>query len=116
MLTILAWGVMAVFGHSLWWLGLGIVMLDVGASATHIAKQTTLFALKPGNRTRFITVYIVGQSLGGGLLALLTGMAWARGGWLGVCILGAATTILALIVNSVPAGRCPLRDCFRSLR
>ena len=46
-----------------------------------------------------VTVYIVGQYVGGGLLALLTGIAWAHGGWTGVCLLGMGTTTLALVVN-----------------
>ena len=98
-LTIAAWALLAAFGHSLICLGVGIVMLDVGASAAHIAKQTTLFALEPGNRTRMVTIYIVGQYVGGGLLALLTGIAWAHGGWISVCVLGMGTTTLALAVN-----------------
>ena len=98
-LTIAAWALLAAFGHSLICLGVGIVMLDVGASAAHIAKQTTLFALEPGNRTRMVTIYIVGQYVGGGLLALLTGIAWAHGGWISVCLLGMGTTTLALAVN-----------------
>lgn len=98
-LTIAAWAVMVTCDRSLAGIGLGIVMLDIGASAAHIAKQTTLFGLEPANRTRMVAVYVVSQYLGSGLLALLTGFAWAYGGWSGVCILGLCTTTVALAVN-----------------
>jgi predicted MFS family arabinose efflux permease len=100
-LTVAAWFELSLLGNSLAGIGAGIVMLDIGASAAHIAKQTTLYALEPGNRTRFVTVYVVSQYLGAGLLALLTGLAWAHGGWLGVCALGVVTTMIALAVNTV---------------
>jgi predicted MFS family arabinose efflux permease len=100
-LTMGAWCIFLFFSHSLGAIGLGIVLLDIGASSTHIAKQTTLFALRSENRTRIVTIYIVGQYVGGGLLAFLTGLAWAHGGWPGVCWLGLATVTLALALNSV---------------
>jgi predicted MFS family arabinose efflux permease len=100
--TIISWGVMATFGRSLIGIGLGIVMLDIGASGANIAKQTTLFKLASSERTRFVTVYVVGQYVGAGLLALLTGVVWTHGGWTSVCFLGLGTTALALVINSVP--------------
>lgn len=101
-LTIAAWAVMRVFGHSLPALALGVVLLDIGASSVHIAKQSALLTIGGVQRSRMLTVYIVGQYIGGGLLAALTGLAWSQGGWRAVCFIGIATVSVALIVNSLP--------------
>lgn len=101
-LTIAAWVLMTIFSHSLAALALGVVLLDVGASSVHIAKQAALLTIGGAQRSRMLTVYVVGQYIGGGLLAALTGLAWSQGGWRSVCLIGIATVTAALIVNSLP--------------
>jgi len=103
-LTMLAWLFMAFFGSAMWGLCVGIVLLDIGASSTNITKQATLFALATESRTRRMAIYIVGQYVGAGVLALATVATWAHGGWFWVCMLGTVTTGLALLANCFDPG------------
>ncbi|HEY4186573.1 MAG TPA: MFS transporter [Polyangia bacterium] len=81
-----------VFGagaHSLVRLGLGVVLLDAGVQASHLANQTIVFGLNPTLRNRLNAVYMVTYFVGGALGTAAAALAWERAGWTGVSILGA---------------------------
>ena len=90
--------VLWLLGHSLWGIALGVVLLDVGAQANHISNQTRVFALKPEARNRLNTLYMVTYFTGGATGAWAGTTAWTRWGWLGVCAVGAAMSLLALVL------------------
>jgi predicted MFS family arabinose efflux permease len=99
-LTMIAsWAVFAVAGH--WIIGLvaGVILLDLGVQAGHVANQTRIYALIPEARSRLNTVYMVSYFVGGALGSALGAMGWVRWGWTGVCVAGVAQGLVALGVR-----------------
>ena len=97
--------VLGLLGRWLWGIALGVILLDLGAQANHISNQTRVFALRPEARSRFNTVYMVSYFVGGAAGSWLGTAAWARFGWMGVCAVGAALSLLALIALGVGSAR-----------
>jgi predicted MFS family arabinose efflux permease len=93
-----SWAVLAAGGSSVIALIIGIAVLDLGAQALHISNQSAIYTLRPEARSRLTTAYMVSYFLGGAVLSALTSTLYASGGWSGVCLLGAATAGLALVV------------------
>jgi predicted MFS family arabinose efflux permease len=102
----LSFAVLAGLGHSLWGIGLGVVLLDLGAQANHISNQTRVYALRPEARSRLNTLYMVTYFAGGALGSWAGTSAWSRWGWWGVCACGAALSLAGLVLLRVaaPAG------------
>jgi predicted MFS family arabinose efflux permease len=107
-LTVAAWAVM-VFVPNMIGIVTGIVLIDLGASASDVSNRTIIFRLHPDIRTRLMAVYSIGMFFSGGVLSLLTTILWAHAGWLGVCLLGAGVTSLAFLAN-LRAGRAMSSD------
>jgi predicted MFS family arabinose efflux permease len=83
----------AVFGAgraSLVALGFGVVLLDAGVQASHLANQTIIFGLSPAQRNRINAVYMVSYFIGGAAGTIAAAAVWERWGWTGVCALGVA--------------------------
>jgi predicted MFS family arabinose efflux permease len=96
-LVVVAFAVFGAFGSSLIAVGLGVVLLDAGAQASHLTNQTTIFGLAPDERNRINAIYMVAYFLGGSLGTAVAGQAWQYGGWSAVCIAGAAFAALAML-------------------
>ncbi len=94
--TIASWVVFGIAGYSLVGLIAGVILLDLGVQAGHVANQTRIYALIPEARSRLNTVYMVSYFLGGALGSALGAAGWAMWGWKGVCIAGAAQGAAAL--------------------
>ena len=94
-----AFAMMALAPESLWVLGLGAVVFDLGVQASLIAHQTLIYGLEPAARSRLngvlFTVVFIGMASG----AVLGSQALARFGWTGVCVLGTVAALGALIVG-----------------
>ena len=86
-------------GYQLWGLVAGVILLDLGVQAGHVANQTRIYALIPEARSRLNTVYMVTYFLGGALGSALGAYGWARWGWSGVCVAGAMQLIVALAIR-----------------
>jgi MFS family permease len=97
-LTVLAWAVM-LFVHNMIGVVIGIILIDLGASASDVSNRTIIFRLHPDIRTRLMAVYSIGMFFSAGVLSLLTTILWAHAGWLGVCLLGLGATSLAFLAN-----------------
>lgn len=52
-------------------------------------------------RNRINTVYMVSFFLGGSLGSFLGSSAYSNFGWVGVCIFGISTQIIALIIHKI---------------
>jgi predicted MFS family arabinose efflux permease len=85
--------------HSIAGLIVGVILLDMGVQATHISNQSIIFALKPEARNRINTIYMVSYFIGGSTGTLLASMIWKNYQWDGVCAIGIALSIIALIVH-----------------
>lgn len=83
----------------------GIVALDLGVQGLHINNQSTIYALAPEARSRLTTAYMVAYFIGGTALSAATSGLYASSGWSGVCVLGAATALVALVAWAVTERR-----------
>jgi len=86
-------------GHSFIGLIIGVIVMDMGVQATHISNQSLIFALRPEARNRINTIYMVTYFIGGGFGTYLAAQAWAHYKWTGVCILGIAVSVIAVVVH-----------------
>jgi predicted MFS family arabinose efflux permease len=108
--AMLGFAVFGSFGSSLIALAIGVVLLDAGVQASHLANQTIIFGLDPALRNRINAVYMVSYFLGGALGTVLAALAWERWGWLGVSVLGAVCAGAGLLPLARRAlGRSVLR-------
>jgi predicted MFS family arabinose efflux permease len=89
-LILLGFAVFGVFPTSLIALALGVVLLDAGVQASHLANQTIVFGLNPALRNRINAVYMVSYFVGGALGTVAAASVWEHWGWSGVSVLGAA--------------------------
>ena len=96
-----SWGILALGASSVIALIVGIAVLDLGVQGLHISNQSAIYALRPEARSRLTTAYMVAYFLGGAAASALASALYAADGWTGVCILGAATALLALVVWAV---------------
>ena len=104
-LALVAYAVLGFGGQYVAGLVLGVILLDVGVQATHISNQSLIFSLVPEARSRLNTVYMTAYFIGGSVGSLAGGLAWAHGGWPGVCLVGGALVAVSLGVSRLPTGR-----------
>jgi predicted MFS family arabinose efflux permease len=81
----------------LWALIAGAVLIDLGVQTTMVLGQRIIFALNPAERGRLNTLYIATLFAGGAVGSAVSGFAYARAGWDGVVIFGAALPLAALL-------------------
>lgn len=97
--ALLSYGLFDITGTHLWGLIAGVVVLDLGVQAGHVANQTRIYALVPEARSRLNTVYMVTYFIGGSIGSALGALGWNRWGWNGVCAAGAVQLLAALVVR-----------------
>ncbi len=98
-LLLVSFIIFAFFSRS--WAGLivGVILMDMGVQATHIANQSIIFALNPNARNRINTVYMVTYFVGGALGTFLASRLWSSYHWAGVCAIGISLSALALVIH-----------------
>ncbi|KAF1045825.1 MFS transporter [Xylophilus sp.] len=96
-LLLLAWWPLSLMERSLGALVVGIVLLDLGGQALHVTNQSLILRTRPEAHGRLIGLYMLFYAAGSGLGAIGATAAYARAGWHGVCLLGAAVSLLALL-------------------
>ncbi|MGO3125087.1 MAG: MFS transporter [Advenella sp.] len=96
MLLLVSWLPLSLVSHSLWWLILGIIALDLGGQAIHVTNQSMLFNTQVQAHSRLVGCYMLFYSVGSGLGAIASTAAYAAFGWQGVCLLGAGMSGVAL--------------------
>lgn len=107
LLTVLSFALLAIGGHSVLALELGIVALDLGVQGTHITNQSEIYRASAGARSRITTVYMVSYFVGGALGSATAAALYAARGWTAVCTLGA---IYALAAVALWAGQLATRS------
>ncbi len=90
-------------GKTLVGLIVGVLLMDVGVQAGHVANQTRIYSLAPDARSRLNMFYMVCYFAGGAAGSFLGAYAWRLGGWTGVCAFCLAVMLIALLRFS--AGR-----------
>ena len=86
-------------GHSIAGLVIGVIVLDMGVQATHIANQSIIFSLNATARNRINTIYMVAYFIGGSIGAFFASQAWNNYQWAGVCIVSISLAIIALLIH-----------------
>ncbi|AQV97347.1 MFS transporter [Cupriavidus necator] len=96
-LLVVAWLPLSWLELSLWPLAVGIVLLDLGGQAIHVTNQSMIFRTDPAAHSRLVGAYMLFYAAGSGLGAIATTAVYDTAGWRGVCVLGAAVSLLALV-------------------
>lgn len=96
-LLLLAWWPLSLMQWSLGALVIGIVLLDLGGQALHVTNQSMIFRTRPEAHSRLVGLYMLFYAIGSGLGSISTTVTYAYAGWQGVCLLGAAISLLALL-------------------
>lgn len=96
-ILLLAWWPLSLMAWSPVALLIGIVLLDLGGQALHVTNQSMIFRTRPEAHGRLVGLYMLFYAVGSGLGAAGTTAVYAVAGWQGVCMLGAAVSLLALI-------------------
>nr|WP_198420947.1 MFS transporter [Massilia atriviolacea] len=96
-LLVLAWLPLGLLHRSLWLLGLGILLLDIGAQAIQVLNQSMIFRSRPDAHSRLVGCYMLFYAVGSGAGALGATAMHAAAGWTGVCVLGAGVSALAAL-------------------
>ncbi len=99
LLILVSFAVFMFSNHELWGLVLGVIILDMGVQATHIANQSMIFTLSAQARNRINTVYMVSYFVGGALGTFAASAIWVSYQWVGVCWLGVVLSVIAIIVH-----------------
>lgn len=93
---LLAWWPLSQMEWSLGVLVIGIILLDLGGQALHVTNQSLIFRTRPEAHSRLVGLYMLFYAVGSGLGAIATTATYAHAGWQGVCLLGAAVSLVAL--------------------
>jgi predicted MFS family arabinose efflux permease len=104
-LLCLSWLAIGCLPRSLVIFTVGVVALDFAVQAVHVTNQSLIFARRPEAKSRLVGGYMVFYSAGSALGAITSTASYARFGWTGVCIAGAAFSVAALTLWS----RCAIR-------
>ncbi|PPK65297.1 MFS transporter [Actinokineospora auranticolor] len=83
---------------SLWWLVVGVVVLDFAVQVVHVSNQHLLTAAHPERTSSVVGGYMVFYSLGSALGAAATTAAFDATGWVGSNALGAGFAVCGLVV------------------
>lgn len=96
-LMLAAWGLIALLPYSLWWLAIGVVVIDFGLQSVHVSSQSLIYQVRPEARSRLAAAYMIFYSIGCAAGSIASTLIYARAGWNGVCIAGASISACALI-------------------
>lgn len=95
---LVSWLPVALLSYSLWGLILGVITMDFGLQAAHVANQSLIYRVRPEARSRLTAGYMIFYSIGCACGSIASTLVYAQAGWIGVCALGAAISAVALIV------------------
>jgi len=92
-----SWLPIALTQSSLWALLLGVITLDLGLQAVHVTSQSMIYSVRPEAQSRLTAGYMLFYSIGSALGSIASTAMYAWAGWPGVCGLGAAINMVALL-------------------
>jgi len=104
-LLTLSWLLIGLLPLSLAAFALGVVLLDFAVQAVHVTSQSLIFARRPEARSRLVGGYMVFYSAGSALGAITSTASYARFGWSGVALAGAAFSAAAFLLWACLRGK-----------
>ena len=90
---------LAIGGHLIVPMIIGIIALDLGVQGMQITNQSIIYALAPDARSRINSAYMVCYFAGGALGSLIAGLAYSAGGWNASCAFGALIGFSVLFLS-----------------
>ena len=96
-LLVLSWLPLWLGAASFWLMAAGVILLDLAIQAVHVTNQAMILAARPDARSRLVGAYMTAYSFGSGLGSIAATQVYGRAGWTGVCLLGAAISLVALV-------------------
>ena len=103
-LMLFAWLPISMLPHSIWGLIIGIIVIDYGLQAVHVANQSLIYRVRPEAQTRLTAGYMIFYSLGCAAGSILSTLTYAQSGWHGVCLLGSAGSAAAIVFWAATKG------------
>ena len=102
LLILLAWLPLALFAWTSGAIALaslivGILALDLGVQALQVTNQSMIFRASSDAHSRLVGCYMLFYALGSGAGAIAATSIYAVAGWTGVCLLGGAVSLAALL-------------------
>jgi predicted MFS family arabinose efflux permease len=101
----LAYLLLAGAAHSLVFLLVGVVVLDIGVQAGLVSNQTRAFAVDPKAQGRINSLYMTATFFGGAIGTVVSGWLMTRFGWTGIVVFGIALGLLASAIHLTGAPR-----------
>jgi predicted MFS family arabinose efflux permease len=98
MILVLSWIPTSLLHTSLWFLVVGVILLDLAVQAVHVTNQSLIYQVRPEAQSRLTASYMIFYSIGSAVGSIISTQVYAWSGWRGVCILGAGVSITALLV------------------
>lgn len=95
-LMLVAWLPIAFLSKSLWFLIIGVLIIDFALQAAHVSNQLLIFKVRPEARSRLTAAYMLFYSIGCAAGSIGSTLIYARWGWTGVCVTAACVSIVAL--------------------
>nr|WP_241265582.1 MFS transporter [Streptomyces boncukensis] len=90
LLLTLSWLLLLAGEHTMLWLAVGVITLNLALQAVLNSSQTVIYALRPEARNRINSGFMTCFFIGGAAGAALASVVWSSSGWPGVCLLGGA--------------------------
>ena len=87
-----AWGAVSLVG-----VVLGALLLDLGVQGTQILNQSQIYRLGSAERSRLTAAYMTPFFLGGAIGSAISVAVYRAGGWVAVCVAGAASVCIGLV-------------------
>jgi predicted MFS family arabinose efflux permease len=98
-LVAVSFGPIAAGSTSVWWLIVGIVLLDIGVQGLQVTNQSIIYTVAPHARSRITSAYMVCYFTGGAIGSALAGTVYSSAGWSGICWLGAGIGVVASLLS-----------------
>ena len=94
---LVAWLPAVLLPQSLWGLVVAVVAFDFGLQSVHVASQNLVYRERPAAQSRLTAGYMLCYSIGSAAGSIASTLVCAAAGWTGVCALGAAVSLTALL-------------------
>ena len=109
-IMLIAWLPIALLSWSLWALVIGVIAIDFGLQSVHVANQSLIYRVRPEAQSRLTAGYMIFYSIGSAVGSIVATLVYARAGWIGVCLVGATVSALALLFWALTRHLTPERQ------